>query len=84
MIVYVYANVKNRFEWAKARARDKGEAEMTWTEFLLQDNAENEIHVDEIGLRADLKILNTGTRDEYLEKIAGLYNEKLKPLLLGA
>jgi dephospho-CoA kinase len=92
LIIYVKASPEIRFARAKANPRNAMDAELTWEEFVKQDNAPNEIFIEEIGKRAPIHIdNNTGvTPDELTARIPLLQTqieeicaEKVLPLLRG-
>jgi len=62
-IVYVTAPQKARYERAKRRAT-RGEAHLSFEEFVKSENKETERLIDVLGKEADVKIENTGTIDE--------------------
>ena len=58
LMVYVHTDQERRFERGKNRQQRAGEREMTWEDFLKQDEALNERFVEEFGEKADFKIDN--------------------------
>ncbi|HUZ92455.1 MAG TPA: hypothetical protein VNG29_00460 [Candidatus Paceibacterota bacterium] len=80
IMVHVTAPAKDRYRWLKDRNR-AGAAETTWESFLEQEKAENEIYIPEIGGRAAVKLVNSGSVDEFLKKIEVVYRESIRPLL---
>ncbi len=79
--IFVDAKQELRFEREKNRKRHAGDAGLAWEEFLRRDDAENEIYVPEIGARADWRLDNNGTFDEFSAATANLWRESLAPLL---
>lgn len=76
-------SAKPEIRFGRQRA-ERGEREMTWEQFLAQENVETEIHIDDIGSRADIDIENNGTIQEYLERTHDVYETKIKQLLIAS
>lgn len=58
-----------RFERLKDRGEKIGESEMTYEQFIEEENATNELLIPEIGARADVKIENNSSMEEFDGKI---------------
>ncbi len=67
-LVYITADPKTRFDRLRARREKTGESEMTWETFEKVSAAPNEIGIASIGSRANMRVENTGTLEEFLEK----------------
>ena len=80
VIVYVNADQKLRYERIKLRNEKNGDAEKTWEKFLEEDSAKNEIYIEEIGSRADFKIDNNGTLEDYRRQVEEFYQQFVAPL----
>lgn len=80
LVVSVNASSRRRFEWMAARNR-AGAKETSWEDFLKQEQAPNEIYIPEIRGRADVKLENGGTLEEFEAKIAEAYRQAIRPLL---
>lgn len=68
-LVYITADSKARFERLKARGEKDGEAEMSYEQFLEEEKAPNELLIPEIGSKADLKIENNGSIEQFDKEI---------------
>lgn len=75
VMVYVNTDQKLRYERIKARKEKAGDAEKTWEKFLAEDSAKNELYVEEIGSRADFKIDNNGTLEDYQRQVEEFYQK---------
>lgn len=69
ILVYITADPKLRFERLKNRGEKIGEAEMTFEQFSDEEKAPNELLIREIGSKADVKIENNGSIEEFDAKI---------------
>lgn len=67
-LIFVTASPEVRYERAVARG-EKGEAEITFEQFLESEKAETEKHIEMIEDSADYIIDNSGTLDELHEKV---------------
>lgn len=79
-LVHVFAEPQKRFERIKLRGQRPGEKEMTWEQFVELDGRPTETLVEDIGSRADFKIDNNGTLEEYETQVKKIYEESLKSL----
>jgi len=68
-LIYITADPKLRFERLKDRGEKIGESEMTYEQFIEEENATNELLIPEIGARADVKIENNSSMEEFDGKI---------------
>lgn len=75
LIVYVTAPLEVRFMRLKKRGENQGEAEMTFEQFMREEQAENEVFIPEIGKRADVTITNDGSIEDLSRKIDAFYKE---------
>lgn len=67
-LIFITASPGVRYERAVARG-EKGEAEITFEQFLESEKAETEKHIEMIEDSADYIIDNSGTLDELHEKV---------------
>lgn len=68
-LIYITADPESRFQRLKSRGEKIGEAEMSFEQFLEEEKAPNELLIPEIGLKADIKMENNGSVEEFQEKI---------------
>lgn len=80
LIVYIAADPAVRFQRIKARGENSGDREKTWEQFLAEDMAQTEQCVEAIGSRADCKIDNNGTLEDYQRQVDEFYQKHIKPL----
>ena len=71
ILLYVTASPEVRYERAIKRG-EKGEADITYEQFLENELAETEKHIEKIKDSADYIIDNSGTLDELHEKVDGI------------
>lgn len=74
-IVYVTAEPKIRFKRLKERGEKIGEKDLTFERFKLEEKAATEVDIPEIGSKADFKIENNGSLDEFRRKVEELYKQ---------
>lgn len=60
-LIYITADLKTRFERLKIRGEKTGENETSFEQFVLEENAANELLIPKIGSLADFKIENNGS-----------------------
>lgn len=77
LLVYITADPELRFERLKSRGEKTGESEMTFEQFSEEEKAPNELLIGEIGAKADVKINNDGTLEDFEEKIKEFFDSKL-------
>lgn len=68
-IIYVTAPLQLRFERYKNRREKADDAVMSFEEFAEQDKGPTELEIPDLGKRADFRIDNTGTLDEFYKKV---------------
>jgi dephospho-CoA kinase len=78
LLVYITADPKVRFERMKKRNEKVGEGEMTFEQFMKEEQAGTETHLPVISKQADVKIENNGSKEEFKNQIRKLYQEKIK------
>jgi dephospho-CoA kinase len=71
VLLFVTASPEARYMRAVKRG-EKGEAEITYEQFLESEKAETEKHIEEIKDSADYIIDNSGTLDELHDKVDGI------------
>lgn len=65
ILLYITAPAKLRFERLKKRSEKIGETGLSFEQFSLEEKSKRETQVPEIGQRADIKIENKGTLEEF-------------------
>lgn len=78
VLVYITADPKVRFERIRNRDEKAGEANLTLEQFKKEGRAATEIQIPEIGKTADFTLDNSGTIDEFREKIEELAKKVLR------
>lgn len=71
ILIFVTASPEARYERAVKRG-EKGEAKITFEQFLESEKAETEKHIEAIKSSADYTIDNSGTLDELYKKVDGI------------
>jgi dephospho-CoA kinase len=71
-LVYITTDTQVRFERISQRKEKAGEAGVSYEQFIQEDNAENELYIEEIGAGADYNIENNGSLEELKEKLKDL------------
>lgn len=72
LLIYITASLKNRFQRLKIRNEKTGEKNTSLKQFIKEENAKNELLIPKIGKKANFKIENDGTFNEFREKIKSL------------
>lgn len=68
-LVYVTANPSLRYQRAKARNEKAGENEITFTQFMKEEQAHTEVFIPQIGAQADFTITNEGTLEDFKDQV---------------
>lgn len=76
-LIYITANPKLRFERLKKRSEKVGETNLSWEQFQLEEQSKREIEVPVIGKKADQKIENDSTLEEFGRNIFKLASDIL-------
>ncbi|MFA6072172.1 MAG: hypothetical protein WC810_26705 [Janthinobacterium sp.] len=76
-LIYVQADPEVRYVRIKQRKEKVGEAETTFEQFQKEDQAENEIYIEQIGAKADFTIDNNGTLDEMRGQVKNFIDKYL-------
>ncbi len=74
-LIAIDVDATKRFERMKQRGEKVGEQEMTWEQFIAQDNAATEVTIPFVMKRAWRTIPNNGTREELVDQIHALMSE---------
>jgi len=67
-IIYITGDPKIRWERVKIRG-EKADDDVSFEKFLEMHNAEAELQIPEIGAKADYKIENNGSKEEFYKEI---------------
>lgn len=68
LMVHIIADICVRYARRKA-GQKVGEAEVSWEQFLREEQAETELYIEEIGEGADYAIANDATEEKFRENI---------------
>lgn len=71
-LIYITADQKLRYERLKERSEKVGEIGLTFEQFLEEEKSKAEINIPILGEKADLKLENNGTLEEFKNKIKQL------------
>lgn len=75
LLVFITADPEIRLERLRARREKAGEGDMTREQFAEASAARNEVSIPSIGARADRRIENNGTLEDFKVKIKALARE---------
>jgi len=78
ILIYITAPAKTRYDRMLARNEKIGESTMSWAQFLKESKKPNELMISEIGSRADLKLVNTGSLKSFEKEIRDKFFSLLK------
>jgi dephospho-CoA kinase len=68
-IIYITAPLQTRYERYKKRSEKADDAQMNLQQFTEQEKSPTEVAIPSLGEKADYKIENTGSMDEFYKKI---------------
>lgn len=71
-LIYITANQNLRYQRLKIRSEKVGEVGLAFEQFLEEEQSKAEGEIPKISKKADIKIDNNGTKDEFKEKIKQL------------
>lgn len=77
-LVYVYADLKLRYERTKKRKEKDGEDKTTFQEFLEEEGRLTEVSIHEIGKLADFTLNNDGGKKELIDQTEKMLKKILK------
>lgn len=72
ILIYITADQKLRYERLKKRSEKVGETGLTFEQFMAEEKSPAEILIPGLGKKADLKIENNGSLEEFKQKIKQL------------
>lgn len=73
-LVYVTAGAKVRLDRLKQRGEKAGEDSLTLERFQKEEKASTETYIAQIGAKADFKIENNATLDEFFKKVENFFH----------
>lgn len=72
LIIYITANRDLRYNRLKKRSEKVGEVGLTHEQFMKEEKSKAEADIPNLGKKADLKLENNGTKEEFKSKIRQL------------
>lgn len=69
VLIYITADQNLRYQRLKLRSEKVGEVGLSFEQFLEEEKSKAEEEIPKISQKADIKIENNGTKDEFKEKI---------------
>ncbi len=81
VLLYITADPKLRYERMKQRNEKAGEGEMSYKQFLKEEQAPTEILIPKIGANADYTIENNGTFEDYIKEVEKFYQKKVTKIV---
>lgn len=72
-VIYITADQKLRYERLKKRSEKVGEVGFTWEQFMEEENSKAESEIPALSKKADFKIENNGTKEEFKSSILKLW-----------
>lgn len=77
LLVYITADQKLRFERLKNRSEKVGETGLSFEQFMKEEQVETETLIPKLGSKADVKIENNGSLEEFKKEIEKFYQEHI-------
>lgn len=74
-LIYITAEQKLRYERLKLRSEKVGEVGLTFEQFLEEEKSKAEINIPFLGKKADLKIENNNTLEEFRSSILKVWQD---------
>jgi len=78
LIVYISAKRELRYQRLNKRSEKVRETGLSYEQFMKEEKVKTETGIPRLGQKADLKIENNGTLEEFREKVAKFYNQAWK------
>ncbi len=75
LLVYITTDQNLRFERLKNRSEKVGETGLSFEKFMKEENIETETLIPKLGVKADVKIANNGTLEEFKQEVEKFYQE---------
>lgn len=82
LMVYITAKVQLRYQRLKLKSDKVGEAGVSLAQFMEEEKIQTELLIPKIGSKADYKIVNNNTLDEFKKEIEKFTEQVLKPAWL--
>ncbi len=76
-LIYLTAAQNLRYERLKRRSEKVGEVGLTFEQFLKEEKSKAEINIPDLGKKADIKIENNSTLDQFKKQIEKFYKKDL-------
>lgn len=77
VMIYITAEQNLRYQRLKIRSEKVGEKDLSFEQFLIEEKSKAEAEIPKISKKADVKIQNNGTKDEFKQKISEVYKKFL-------
>lgn len=77
ILIYITADQKLRYQRLKNRSEKVGETGLTFEQFLKEEQSKAEKEIPEICKKADIKIENNKSLEEFKKRIEEIYNKFL-------
>ena len=77
LVIYITAEQNLRYKRLNVRSEKVGEIGLTFEQFLTEEKSKAESEIPKLSKKADLKLENNGSKEEFKEKIANIYNKFL-------
>ncbi|MEK9185982.1 MAG: hypothetical protein AAB885_00155, partial [Patescibacteria group bacterium] len=77
-LIYITADLSYRYHRSKDRGDKSGENTATLEQFMEQERAKTELWISQISSRADFKIVNNGTLEEFTAEVQKILAQILK------
>lgn len=74
ILVYITADLDIRYHRLKLRKEKKDEAK-TYEQFMKEEKAQNELLIPQIGSKADFRIENNGSLEDFKKEVEKFYGE---------
>lgn len=78
ILIYITANQDLRYRRLKNRSEKVGETGLSFEQFMEEEKVKTETEIPKIGSKADIKIENNGSLEEFKKKIADFYENNLR------
>ncbi|MDO8618750.1 MAG: hypothetical protein Q7R49_02265 [Candidatus Daviesbacteria bacterium] len=78
VLIYITAERDLRYKRLKKRSEKVGETGLSFEQFMKEEEVKTETEIPKLGKKAEIKIENNGTLQDFKEKIQAFYNTNLK------